>query len=233
MQLEEWVAGDQVDPSVPSHVARCAHCTGFVQVLEAKQEAFRKSHPPDLFVRQVRARAQAMTRRPWLAWLSLATAVGVAGVVAIQILPRNDDLGFTLKGRAFSAVYLRPGMTEAWPIPDDLKMRKGDAVRFFFQAPGDGYLAILDLDGRGEVSVLYPYRGERMAPIQKEQVGPLPHSIVLDDAPGPELFVAVFASSPLEVQPLLRALHEQARQSSVSLRCEGCRVQVLRVQKEP
>ena len=138
----------------------------------------------------------------------------------------------TLKGDGFRVAVARGGAAGAAELAaPDAVVGAGDALRFAYEAPEDGHLLVLDLDGRGEASVLHPFGAATSAPLPAGQREFLPGSVVLDDAPGPELLVAVFSRRPVDAAPLLAALRAQAKRPEPSLACDGCRVSVLRLQK--
>lgn len=137
-----------------------------------------------------------------------------------------------MKGDAFRVVASRAGGAPELLAPD-AQVRSGDALRFAYESPEAGHLLVLELDGRGAASVFYPYGSATSAPIAAGQREFLPGSVVLDDAPGPEWLLAVFSPRPFEAAPLLEALRAQAGRPEPTISCEGCRVSMLRLQKQP
>lgn len=235
LALEALVAGEPARPELSAHLAECAACGGYARALAAEQEAYRKLHPPELFVAQVKRKASARPKHFDLRWVGLAAALTVA-VLVVVVVPKGAGTGrsgpaVAFKGSPFSAVYLRAGMRAPAPVVEDLRVREGDALRFFYDAPKPGWLAILDLDSTGLPSVLYPYGGTRMMAVTAGDEAPLPRSIVMDSALGSEFFVAVWAPRRMALAPLLRALHGQAGKATVHLACPDCEVHVLRIQK--
>lgn len=237
--LERLLAKEGQPPDLARHLAGCERCATHLASLEAAQEAFLKRRPPERFLRQLAARPELPSRarcRHLGRWLTPVLGLSVAlGMVMLLVPSPRREAGVTLKGSPFSAVYVRRGATPR-PITEGLTLRQGDAVRFFFQSDREGYLAILDLDSRRGASVLFPYGGRaptRIAPTATRAGAPLPHTIVLDDAVGPERFVAVFAPEPFALPPLLDALQHTPPGAPVTLSCGGCRVEVLRFQKRP
>ncbi len=75
---------------------------------------------------------------------------------------------------------------------------------------GHDHLVLLGMDGTGTVSRYVPVGGEVSAPFQPGQAAPLADSLLLDDAPGPEVFVALLSDAPLLVEDLEQALHDAA-----------------------
>lgn len=239
LTLEQVVAKETPAPELARHLAGCDACAGYLKSLEAAQEDFLRRRPPELFVRQVTARKDAGARGRWGRlgrWLTPALGLSVAlGMAVLLVRLPGRETGITLKGSPFAAVYVR-GSAAPRPITEGLELRQGDAVRFFYRTDHEGYLAILDLDSRHGASVLFPYGGRapsKLTPTPSTPEAPLPHTIVLDDAVGPERFVAVFAPEPFALPPLLDALQRTPPGAPVTLSCGGCRVEVLRFQKRP
>jgi hypothetical protein len=206
--------------------------------LRAGADAFVKARPPDRFLRQLERREAAPAARP-SPWRRLVPALGLAVpvVLALVLAPRLVQPpagGVTMKGDGFRVAVARAGGAGAPELAaGDAVVHPGDGLRFSYEAGEDGYLLVLDLDGRGEASVLHPFGASAAAPLAANHREFLPGSVVLDDAPGPEFIVAVFSRRPLEAAPLLEALRAQARRPEPALACDGCTVTALRLRKLP
>ena len=137
---------------------------------------------------------------------------------------RGPVVDSRLKGDAFQ-VFWKRGDSEPAPVRMDQSVRPGDQLRFSFQAPVAGWLAVFELDGTEAVEVRAAVRVSAGTTV-------LPGAIALDDAAGPEWFVAVFSPTPLEVEALAAQLRGQARQPRLTLECGPCRVETVRVLKE-
>ncbi|HVG63041.1 MAG TPA: DUF4384 domain-containing protein [Hyalangium sp.] len=228
--LEGMSAGEAAPEEVRVHVDGCAHCRGQLEALTAGREAFLRARPPELFLRQVKRRE---TTAPWRRWLPPLLAACVPLLLVLVLVPRlGEEGGVRMKGDAFRVVASRAGGAPELLAPD-AQVRPGDALRFAYESPEAGHLLVLELDGRGAASVFYPYGSATSAPVAAGQREFLPGSVVLDDAPGPEWLLAVFSPRPFEAAPLLEALRAQAGRSEPTLSCEGCRVSMLRLQKQP
>jgi hypothetical protein len=235
LKLEELAAGEQASAEIHPHLESCDGCREYVRALQLEQEAFRRSRPAERFVLKLDRRSVAAARSRF-GWLGLLGGAATALLVVLAlpwILSDSDPGDLLLKGSPFTAVYMREGMVSPQQVTSDQRLMRGDAVRFFFRSSSEGFLAIVDLDARGAPTVLFPYGGKELARVEPNAAEALPRSIVLDDAPGPEHFIAVFSRTPRELGPVLRELERQAGQPSVHVECEGCEVHVLRVQKGP
>lgn len=224
-ELEAFAAGES--RSFEPHVAACAQCQPYVTALRAEAEAFQRARPPELFLKQLERRAAVKPKAPWWRWLMLVAPVAAALVVFFLLPPPGD--GVTLKGSPLR-VFLKRGEAEPTPLPADGRVKAGDSLRFSYDAPADGHLAVFELDGREQVTVFWPYGGAAAAPVKKAQ-GLLPGAVVLDDSPGPEWLIAVWSSAPFDTAPLARQLKGQATRPTVELECSGCIVTPQRLLK--
>jgi hypothetical protein len=225
-ELEAFFAGEP--SALAPHVASCASCRADVDALKAGSDAFTRARPPELFLRQLERRAAEPRRRSLLAaWLAPLAACAGAAVLLVTALREQK---VTLKGHAFHVLVKRGDAAPA-PVQTDARLAAGDALRFRFEAPREGHLAILDLDGTERVTMFYPTAGARAAPVRPGDDPLLPGSIVLDAAPGPEWLVAVFSSEPLDIAALAAELVGQSRRPRLEVSCPRCQVETLRIQK--
>ncbi|MFZ5441251.1 MAG: hypothetical protein ACOZQL_14680 [Myxococcota bacterium] len=225
-ELEAFAAG--ASPALAAHVSGCAHCAPYVEALRREADAFARARPPELFLKQLARRvdAQATRRAPWWRWLAIAVPVAAALALVVK-LPTDD--GVTLKGDAFK-VFLKRGDAESVALGPDAQVQAKDALRFSYDAPADGFLAVFDLDGADEVTVFFPYAASTAGAVKKGQ-GLLGGSVVLDAQAGPEWLVAVWAKKPFDTGPLAAQLRGQATRPEVKLSCDGCVVSTLRLSK--
>lgn len=224
-QLEAFSAGDLV--ALAPHVEGCAECGRYVRALTANAEAFQKARPPELFLRQVAQRpARQAPFRWWPALLPAALAVGLGMLFIPKLFATPEAVRF--KGGAFRA-FVKRGHTEPAPVRMDQTLAAGDELRFAFQANRDGYLAVFELDGTERVELRFP-----PAPgASRITAGTtlLPGAIALDASVGPEWFVSVFSTEPLDVETLSEQLKGQSRHPRINLDCERCDIETLRIAK--
>ncbi len=136
-------------------------------------------------VEEPRPRPSAPVRR-WLWGLIPAMAMLLALVILrVPEGPNRSkgdvDLGFYL---------LRNGVV--LPGDPDGPVQAGDRVQFTTHAGSHDRLVLLSMDGRGQLTVFYPETGEQPEAVIPGETHVLPGSIRLDDAPGPEIFVAFY-----------------------------------------
>lgn len=237
--LEALSAGEPQPDEVASHLRGCPACAAQLAALREASAAFLKAKPPELFLRQLERREEAARARPrglrgLVAALAVAAPLALVAILAPRVFqPAGGEAGVTFKGGgAFRVAVSHGGGAPELAAPDGV-VRAGDALRFSYEAPADGYLLVLGLDGRGEAAVLHPYGAARGAPVAAGAREFLPGSVVLDDAPGPEFLFAVFSPAPVEAGPLLAALRAQARRPEPAVACQGCAVSTLRLRKAP
>lgn len=226
VELEAFAAGEPL-PLV-EHVLSCAECGPYVAALKREAEDFARLRTPELFLKQLERR-QAAKSRPWWRWLGLVVPVAAALVLFFRAPGPVDD-GVTLKGADFH-VFLKRGDAEPVPVSMDARVLTGDALRFSYEAPSDGFLTIFELDGRENVTVFWPYGAKQAGPVKK---GPnmLSGSVVLDDSPGPRWLIAVFSTQSLAAAPLASQFKGQSTRPTLKFECGvDCTATTLRLSK--
>jgi hypothetical protein len=125
-------------------------------------------------------------------WLAPLVALAAAALIAVRLWPTPDD-GDGLRVRGDGTVL-------AYELDGDVlipyagrPLAAGDVVGFKVR-PGDFRgVVLVSVDGDGLASVLYPAEGNSPERIPGDgHTVELPGTITLDDAPGPEVIVAVF-----------------------------------------
>lgn len=208
------------DGSRPSRLELDARATGERDgpVPPAHQEALaaaRSQMPPfDWAILQARAHQIAQQPIPipppplsppipwWRQWLSLPLLLPVAVAalaLALVVVKPATEMGSRTRGiQAVPEAYLetfvlRDGVGQPWS--PEVRLSAGDRVQFAYDAQGQGEtLVLLSMDGEGVLSVFWPESGD--VPVAAVPMGRtlLEGSVELDDADGPEVFVAVFGA---------------------------------------
>jgi hypothetical protein len=165
------------------------------------------------WLRYQRGRLRVAWSRQALAY-SAAAALAAAALVLAVVQPWRDGApnpaddgaaAVRVKGAVALDLYaLQDGdVIEAEP---GVVLRPGDRVQFTYSSGPLDHLIVLGVDGRGTLSRYYPERGADSLAVAPGSRVVLEDSLVLDDAPGPEVFVAVFSDDPLQVVEVERAI---------------------------
>lgn len=138
--------------------------------------------------------------RPFpLRWL---IPVLVAALALVVFLPRfhpdetaRTPISVRIKGDQSLFLYRLKG-EELVPYRGE-KLGKGDVVGFRVVPGGHSKVVLLSIDGTGTATVFYPQAGETEPPLPAGPGDvPLPLTVTLDGAPGPEVFVTLFDVDP-------------------------------------
>lgn len=173
------------------------------------------------------APVQAWWRRLKLAWV---VPILVAAVALVSVLPERHHAG--VKGVVdLDFMLQRDG--QMMPGTDAELFHAGDRLQFSYRAPGYEDLVLVGVDGTGLATVYYPQTGELPHPIVPGERHFLEGSIELDDAPGPEVFVAVFGSGSVgEARDLALDAYEEDGVLGLEQLVELPGVDVVRIDKE-
>lgn len=136
--------------------------------------------------------------------LLAAVAVAAAALVAVALgtdgTPGSGTGGVRIRGAEAIEIYQVVG-DEVHPYGGETALGESDVIGFrltnpghFVGGPHPGHcgVVLLSVDGRGTVSVFYPAEGEEPELLPTDGTFNLPDTVILDGAPGPEIFVAVF-----------------------------------------
>lgn len=214
LELERWLAG-----ALPDERMRRASDADRVRLdeLRAEHAALLAGSDVAAAVRAIERRVVRAARRRrrfvgwwWAAGGALAAAVALAIVVpSLRGVPDEDDLHS--KGGAIGLLVHVADHTGSHRVASGDTVQPGDRLRFELSVVRPGYAAVIGIDGGGALAVYYPVGGQAPAPIDPRGGGVLPGAIELDDAPGDEQFVAIYAEQPFALDPALLAAVRAAR----------------------
>jgi hypothetical protein len=171
---------------------------------------------------QLHARVEAAKpfwRKPVFTVLVPVLAVGAAalmfvdaGMLSRALRPSSgESSGLGIKGGPGFQIFVRHGGADGQvaPVKGGERLAPGDEIRFVAVPAEKKHLLVASIDGRGKVSVYFPFGGSQSGKLDQGGRMELPGSVVLDDAPGPERIFAVFSDEPVaaaEVATKLQAL---------------------------
>jgi hypothetical protein len=128
-------------------------------------------------------------RRVFTIGLALAAAIALFVLVPRAFVEPPPDVIF--RGGDLLTIYVVDGGDQE-PYATGTPLGDGDAVGFAVDATGHTSVVLVSVDGAGTLTVLYPERiDEAPHALSGEGRVALPELVTLDDAPGPEVFVAV------------------------------------------
>ncbi len=185
--------------TLTAHLAACPACAARLQTMQRQGEEFlRYVYPATVEAVEAAAASGPSGAVRWLRWLALVPALGAAAALALFLAfpsaPPDDYLGIKGGGALGLTVFVQEG-ANARPVRDGETVPAGAALRFRVRTARACRLWVLSVDGRGQVSRLYPTQGEGGAVL--ERTADLPGGALLDGLAGPERVVALCAPEAL------------------------------------
>lgn len=180
------------------HLAACPGCAARLATLQRQGEEFLRFVYPATVEAVEAAAAHPGLFSSWRRWFALVPALGGAAALALflarPVAPPDDYLGVKGGGPLGLAVFVQEGSAprsarDGEPVP------AGASLRFRVRTARPCNLWLLSVDGRGQVSRLYPTQGEGGAALERS--ADLPGGAVLDGQAGPERIIALCAPAPL------------------------------------
>ncbi len=206
--------------------------------LEAEDRAFLKARPFADVKDELFRRAEslppprsaglfgAVLRPRSLVWAIAAVVTALLiGMFAPLAGQGGDPLVMTptgpnrLKGAETLSAWQPTGDAPA-RVESGVLLREGDVLQFTVTTTRS-HLALLGVDGTGTVSRYLPVGGDLSMPFAPGSNRPLPDALTLDDAPGPEVFLAFLSDEPLLVEELERAVHDALEKAGTAALAEG------------
>jgi Putative zinc-finger len=205
LSFDLLLAGDLPEDDerrVRVHLDTCRQCAARWAELRSQRDVFNELLPPIALSRRVSARPQ--WRRQWLV---PAAALAAAAGLLLAFWPREDggtrQVGIPGKkgaGTIFRA-YIRHG-DDIREAGDTEVAHPGDQLQFVYSSSRPGFVAILSRDGAGLTSIYFPDGGRTAWPVPAGRDRSLPRSTILDETTGPEVVLALFCSSPTDLDRL-------------------------------
>jgi hypothetical protein len=194
LMLEKVLLG--AAPEASAHLEQCAECGARLSQMRVEDAQFRQYVFPATVDAVVKSTVRPAARL-WR-WLVPAGGLGVAALATMLLMvsprgPAADYVGD--KGQTLGlAIYTLDPSGAAVQLSEGAQVSANAVLRFQVSPKKACYLWILSVDARGQVSRLYPERGD--PPLISGRLA-LPGGATLDGQPGPERFFGVCSSSAL------------------------------------
>lgn len=195
---------------ITRHTAECVHCRTKLRVLQDEENRFREEISFERFAGGVERAARVPSARPrrsrWT-WGGLAS-VAAAAVVLFLAWPAQRPHGHNQIRGALSAlarVAGESGQRSVLPNSESV-LRTGDRIRLAYETTSTMQLLSLSIDDAGEMTSLYPERGDGSLPVGPTQGAQyLPDSLELTGK-GRERVFLFLANEPLQLEESRRAV---------------------------
>ncbi len=144
-------------------------------------------------------RAAPEAKRPWWRqWFIAPMLVAAMGLLLVFPSTLVDAPGVRDKGGQTDLAFYLWRSGKVLPGIQHQPLRAGDRVQFTYRADHHETMVLIGVDGDGVYTVFYPDEGDDPVRVLPTGRRVLEGSIKLDDAPGPETFVAVFGPGTVE-----------------------------------
>jgi len=222
LQVSRLLAGEleaEEERRVRAHLEGCDRCRQAARELEAEKAVFQSEVPFETFANRVASKQRQLSRRRWAGPVSLALAAGLSALVLagpLQSVVFPSGPTTRSKGSSALSLYVGGASAQARLARDDEPLAQGERVRVGYQAGDRRYLLVLSVDEAGEVTALYPERGQSLPADASPGTHLMDDSLELTGT-GHERVVAVFTDEPLSVEEAVAAAtRELARAGGVA-----------------
>lgn len=189
---------------VRPHLESCAACRLRLAHMEREGEDFRRYVHPRTVDRLLAPREPPRSR--WARMIAtVVPAGGLAAAAALLLLaprPPADYLG--AKGTALSLRVFAGSAEGAREVADGERVPAAALLRFQVGSGQPCRLWLLSVDGRGEVSRLFPAQGHAPAAVTGGTI--LPGGVALDGLGGPERIYAVCSEEAVPLEQVERSI---------------------------
>ena len=203
------------------HLSTCTECKARWDELQRDRAHFEQYVlPRTLAAVEARARPASFFERLVASWKVLVpvTSLAVAATLALTVTSRTqteDEAYIGVKGGTpVLEVVAQRGEQSQFPVKEGTLLKPKDKIRFVVNPGSARFLLIASRDGRGIVTIYYPFDGQKSAEVKPGRQE-LPGSIELDEVAGRERLLAVFSEKPLPADDVRAALEKGAAVSPV------------------
>jgi hypothetical protein len=202
---------DPEQSGLSQHLDGCDVCKARLARMEKEGEDFRRFVLPATLDEVVEANSGS--RLPWKSWFMVAVpamAAAAALVIAVRPTPKPAEPpeGYLGEKGGMGITVYTTGERGPTTVPDGGKVNPSAALRFSVR-PGNlkaCHLWLVSVDEAGQVSRVYPTKGDKGAQITQKT--PLPGGAVLDGKTGLERLYAICSPEPIaygQVESAVRA----------------------------
>lgn len=207
LTLFSYVAEDLDDISrkkVNEHLKLCIECDASVKKIQEERDDFLKQYPIPQIDTAVRQSLKPSVKHPFSLYALAATLVLMVSA-GLVVNTMNNGPDYRIKGTTGVTLYVQD--ENGNPVKrEDNRFFPGEKIQFTYSCGKDRYFMLLSADSNHSISVYYPSEGKESISLEPGRDLPLPNSIKLDSYIGPELYLAVFSASPLDVTHVTRQL---------------------------
>lgn len=186
-----------------AHVDGCAKCQTALATLQQQRQEFLTRFPTRGALEvAVPRRLPARRRATWWSWLVGGTVALSTAVLLVTMRPTEETVGaYGARAKGGTMVEIAVGRGPSSMPYVGQALREGDRLAFRYSTT-KRWLVLLDVDERGEVTVVVPEVGTGSLAIEPGQQQRLEIGFELDDSLAPELLVAIFSDEALELDAL-------------------------------
>jgi len=197
---------------IAGHLEGCQACAAVLAELVETKKNFQAEISREVFLTRVRVAAEKTPESGgfWRGLLRPAMALAAAAVVALILVlvpwQTNQDPGERLKGGPIELGYYV--MEDSGPVvaTPGRVLHPGDRIQFRLTAPAGGYVHVVGIDPKNEVTVYFPLPNQAAKAFPGGAGRPVPGSVYLDDTLGEEKVFVLICVEPLSRDMLIGKL---------------------------
>jgi hypothetical protein len=208
IQLISYFVGDvdnDLSHKISEHLKICPSCSDYIIKLEGEKNAFLKTHAfNDMTLPEKTMGDNRLSFRIMPKIYGLAASFLVFITAGFFLLHQTGP-GSRIKGEVNLKLFVKSS-SGAIEKRGEQRYFPGEKVQFLYSCGSRNKFILISVDTSGSISQYYPSLGDSSISLDPGQDAPLPHSILLDNYIGKELFVGVFSEKPLYCPAIKKAL---------------------------
>lgn len=235
LKLAQKLTGELAEAErreLEQHLRDCSRCCAALAQLSQQAEAYATALPQGLArlraqLAQTRpARLQGLGRRRQTV-MGVVAAAAAAACALVVVYVRQDgpveraerpQSRYLAYRGSFTVQVVAKRGEQQFMVDEQTAVQAADALRFVVMTDTPGYIVVFSLDGRHHLTPFYPdsqaERDRQPYPLPRAGRHVLPGSVVLDDAPGPERLVVLFAPTRYDRLKAQQLVARELRQKS-------------------